>query len=143
MKVRYFLAKRFVAHCGINVNFEKGSQFGSDFVIGDHSGVGIDAQISRGVTIGKHVMMGPEVVMLTTAHRHNRLDMPMGMQGGVEIRPIVIEDDVWIGQRAIILPGVTIGTGCIVGAGAVVTKSFPPYSVIGGNPAKIIKSRVS
>lgn len=141
MKIRYFLAKRFVSQCGTNVNFEKGSQFGSDFVIGDNSGVGIAAQISTGVTIGKHVMMGPEVVMLTAGHRHDRLDVPMGMQGGDEISPIVIEDDVWIGQRVIILPGVTIGHGSIIGAGAVVTKSFPPYSVIGGNPAKLIKTR--
>jgi maltose O-acetyltransferase len=141
MKIRCFLAKRFVSKCGKNVNFEKGSQFGSDFVIGDNSGVGINAQISRGVTIGKYVMMGPEVVMLTTGHRHDRFDLPMGVQGGSEIRPIIIDDDVWIGQRVIILPGVTIGRGSIIGAGAIVTKSFPPYSVIGGNPAKLIKTR--
>ena len=59
-----------------------------------------------------------------------------------KIENVVIEDDVWIGQRVIILPGVTIYKGCIIGAGAVVTKSFPPYSIIGGNPAKLIKSRL-
>jgi acetyltransferase-like isoleucine patch superfamily enzyme len=53
-------------------------------------------------------------------------------------RPIVIEDDVFIGARAIILKGVTIGKGCVVGAGAVVAKSVPPYSVVVGNPAKVV-----
>lgn len=57
------------------------------------------------------------------------------------MRTIMIEDDVWIGARAIILPGVKIGKGCIIGAGAVVTKSFDDYSVIGGNPAKLLKLR--
>ena len=57
------------------------------------------------------------------------------------MRTIMIEDDVWIGARAIILPGVKIGKGCIIGAGAVVTKSSDDYSVIGGNPAKLLKLR--
>ena len=55
--------------------------------------------------------------------------------------PIIIEDDVWIGMDAIILSGVTIGRGSVIATGAVVTKSFPPYSIIGGNPAKLIKKR--
>lgn len=56
---------------------------------------------------------------------------------------IIIEDDVWIGTNSIVLSGVTIGQGSVVAAGSVVTKSFPPYSVIGGNPAKLIKKRLS
>lgn len=90
-RIRYFIAKRFVQQCGDNVNFEKGATFGSDLMIGDNSGVGINAQISRGVVIGRSVMMGPEVVMLTTGHRHDRTDIPMGAQGGLPLRPIVIE----------------------------------------------------
>lgn len=66
----------------------------------------------------------------------------MRLQGKDKLRSISIEDDVWIGARAIILPGVTIAKGSIVGAGSVVTKSFPPYSVIAGNPARIVKSRL-
>lgn len=53
-----------------------------------------------------------------------------------------IGNDVWIGRRAIIMPGVSIGDGCIIGAGAVVTKDVPPFSVAGGVPAKVIKSRI-
>jgi acetyltransferase-like isoleucine patch superfamily enzyme len=56
--------------------------------------------------------------------------------------PIVIEDDVWIGAKAIILKGVTLGKGCVVAAGSVVTKSAPAYSLIGGNPARIIKQDI-
>lgn len=56
-----------------------------------------------------------------------------------ESAPIIIEDNVWIGERAIILKGVTIGMGAIVATGAIVTKDVPPYSVVAGNPAKIVK----
>lgn len=61
----------------------------------------------------------------------------------MEEKEVVIGNDVWIGTRVIILPGVTIGDHSIIGAGAVVTKSFPDYSIIGGVPAKLIKSRIS
>jgi maltose O-acetyltransferase len=62
-------------------------------------------------------------------------------QGSRELKNVIIEDDVWIGQRVIILPGVTLQIGTIVGAGSVVTKTFPPFSVLVGNPARLIKSR--
>lgn len=91
--------------------------------------------------IGKHVMMGPEVLIYTQNHDFSRTDIPMDQQGWSKERPVVIEDDVWIGSRVTILPGVIIGRGSIVGASAVVTKSFPPYSVIAGNPASVVKSR--
>lgn len=65
----------------------------------------------------------------------------MDQQGWADEKPVVIEDDVWIGSRVIILPGVTIGKGSVIGASAVVSKSVPPYSVVAGNPAKIVKTR--
>ena len=65
----------------------------------------------------------------------------MWQQGFTEVDPIVIEDDVWIGARVIILKGVTIGKGSIIGAGSVVTKDVEPYSIVGGNPAKLIRKR--
>jgi maltose O-acetyltransferase len=140
--IRYELAKRFISKCGSNVNFEKGATFGSDLEIGDNSGIGIYAQISPGVKIGSNVMMAPEVVILTSNHAYDNIETPMMFQGSGPFKPVIIEDDVWIGQRTIILPGVKISQGSIVGAGSIVTKSFPPFSIIGGNPAKIIKSRV-
>ena len=140
-KIRFLLASRLIKKCGKNVNFEKGSTFGYDLEIGDNSGVGINAQLSLGIKIGNNVMMAPEVVILTSNHAHDKTDIPMMFQGSQGYKKVMIEDDVWKGQRAIILPGVTLKKGTIVGAGAVVTKTYPPYSIIGGNPARLIKSR--
>lgn len=67
----------------------------------------------------------------------------MGKQGGSdEVRPVTVGNDVWIGRRAIIMPGVKIGNGCIIGAAAVVTKDIPDYSIAVGVPAKPVKSRL-
>ena len=65
----------------------------------------------------------------------------MRVQGASDSRPITIDNDVWIGLRAMIMPGVTIGDHAIVAAGSVVTKDVPEWAIVGGNPAKIIKSR--
>ena len=139
-KIRVFWGKK-IAKCGKNVNIEKNAYFTPELTLGDYSGVGIDCEIYGPVTIGKYVMMGPEVVIYTTGHQFARVDIPMMEQGLTESRAVTIGDDVWIGKRAIIMPGVTIGNGCIIGAGAVVTKDIPPYSVAGGVPARVLKSR--
>lgn len=140
-KLRVFFAKRIIAFCGNNVNIEKQAQFTPDLKIGDNSGLGIQCEANGPVVIGKNVMMGPEVVIYTGGHKFDRTDIPMIEQGGTGDTPVVIDDDVWIGRRAIILPGVHIGEGCVIGAGAVVTKDIPPYSVAAGVPAKVVKSR--
>ena len=93
------------------------------------------------ITIGKDVMMGPEVIVYTSSHAHSRTDISMMKQGFEEPRPVTIGNDVWIGRRAMIMPGVAIGDGCIIAAGAVVTRSTPPYTIIAGVPAKVVKSR--
>ena len=86
-------------------------------------------------------MMAPEVLILGGNHRFDRLDIPMMFQGNVEYAPVEIGNDVWIGSRVIILPGLKIGEGSIIGAGSVVTKDVMPYSIVAGNPAKLIKMR--
>ena len=86
-------------------------------------------------------MMGPDVMIYTKNHNTERTDIPMIEQGNTQPRKVTIGDDVWIGARAIILPGVTIGQGSIVAAGSVVTKDVEPFSVVGGNPARVIKVR--
>ena len=87
-------------------------------------------------------MMAEDVLFLGGGHKYNRLDIPIGHQGAEPKTPLTIDDDVWIGARAMILPGCKhIGKGVIVGAGSVVTKDIPDYAIVGGNPARVIKYR--
>ena len=86
-------------------------------------------------------MMGTDVTIITRNHRFDRTDIPMMEQGFEEERPVYIGNDVWIGDRALILPGVHVGDGSIIAAGAVVTKDVPPYSIVAGVPARKIRDR--
>ena len=74
-------------------------------------------------------------------HAFDCTGIPMMQQGFDTERPVTIDDDVWIGDRVLILAGVHVGKGAIIGAGAVVTKDVPPYAIVGGNPAHIIRMR--
>ena len=138
--LRVFWAKR-ICQCGQKGNIERNAYFTPGLTLGNRSGIGIDCEVYGPVTIGNDVMMGPEVVIYTSGHRFDRTDIPMEEQGSTEPQPVHIGNDVWIGRRVMIMPGVTIGDGCVIGAGAVVTKDIPPYSVAGGVPAKVIRSR--
>lgn len=141
--IRRILCKRIFKKCGRNVNIEHGAFFysGNEIEIGDNSGLGINCRLSGPVKIGRDVMMGPDVIIYTQNHNIERTDIPMNMQGNSERKPVTIGNDVWIGARVIILPGVTVGDGAVLAAGAVVTKDVPPYAIAGGNPAKIIRMR--
>ena len=141
--VRAFFARMALDKCGKNVNIEHGAQFGFDTSIGDNSGIGINAILSPGITIGNDVMMGPYCMMCTSNHAIGDLTTPMRKQGHAERKPIVIGNDIWIGARVTILPGVHVGDGSVIGAGAVVTKDVEPYSIVAGNPAKKIGSRLT
>lgn len=142
-RLRGWCAKLIMKSCGRNVNIEKGALFSQDVSIGDNSSIGMDSWLlNPAITIGNDVMMGPYCIMLTTNHETSNTEIPMWHQGFTAPNPIVIEDDVWIGARVTILGGVTIGHGSIIGAGSVVTKSCEPYSIIAGNPAKLIKKRI-
>jgi maltose O-acetyltransferase len=140
-RLRAFCGKLILEHCGSNVNIEKGAQFSSAVSLGDNSGIGVNALISSYVTIGNDVMMGPECMIFTSNHGMGRLDIPMWKQKHADPKPVVIGNDVWIGARVIILPGVHIGDGSVIGAGSVVTKDVEPYSIVAGNPAKLIRKR--
>ena len=93
------------------------------------------------ITLGSFVMVGPYVSMIAANKDYTDESIPMKKNGKYLRRDIYIEDDVWIGEKAIILPGVTIARGAIIGAGSVVSKSVESYSIVAGNPAKHIKWR--
>lgn len=141
--LRRCVTKSLFKRAGRNINIEKGAYFGngSQIEIGDNSGIGVNCRVCGPVKIGDNVMMGPEVIVLTVSHKYNRLDIPMRQQGHKEPEPVTIGDDVWIGTRAIIMPGISVGKGAIIGASAVVTKDVPEYAIVCGNPAKVVKSR--
>ena len=95
---------------------------------------------NAGITIGRKVMIAPNCVIVAFDHGNSDLDTPMIDQPYVEA-PIVIEDDVWIAANSTIKKGVRLGHGCIVGANSLVTKNVEPYAIVGGVPAKVLKSR--
>ena len=140
--LRGFCGKLMLASCGKDVNIEKNAYFSPKVSLGDYSGIGVNARIHGACIIGSHVMMGEDCIIITRNHRFDRVDIPMMEQGFSEEQPVVIEDDVWIGDRVTILPGVHIGKGSVIGAGAVVTKNIPPYSIAAGVPAKVLRSRM-
>ena len=113
------------------------------FHIGNHSFIGpysIMGAGNGGITIGNYVALGQMVTIHAENHRFGDPDKRIVDQG-TEYKGVRIEDDCWIGTKAVILDGVTIGRGSVVGAGAVVTKSLPPFSVAVGNPARVIRMR--
>jgi maltose O-acetyltransferase len=91
--------------------------------------------------IGKDVMMAPDCYIFPYNHRFDRTDIPMIEQGKTEKSQTVIEDDVWIGRQVLMTPGRTIHKGSIIAAGCVLCKDFPAYSIVGGNPSRLIKKR--
>jgi len=111
-------------HCSINHNniFQAGYKYGK-------------------ITLGDHVLTAANCMFIAYSHAYDSLDEPIKEQGYYDA-PIVIEDDVWLGHGVTVMAGVKIGKGSIIGAGAVVNKDIPPYSIAAGVPAKVIKSRL-
>jgi len=109
-----------------------------DVIIGDHTRIGLHNTIIGPVDIGNHVNLAQGITV--TALNHNFSDTNKRIdEQGVSTNPVTIEDDVWVGANAVILPGVTIGEHSVVAAGAIVTKDVPPHSLVAGVPAKVIK----
>lgn len=138
-RVRHAWYRRFIA-LGPAANVMMGLHLRklADIAIGARSNINPDCLLdSRGgaITIGADVDIAPQVNIWTL--EHDPADADFATKGG----PVVIEDFVWIGNRAIILPGVTLGRGCVVASGAVVTKSVPPWTIVGGVPARPIGIR--
>lgn len=121
-----------------------GQKFKPEITIGNNSSIGDFSHITsiNRIVIGNNVLMGKNVLISDNAHGASDFKLmaiapnyrPLVSKG-----PVVIEDNVWIGEKSSILPGVHIGRCAIIGAGSVVTKDIPAYAVVGGNPAKVIK----
>ncbi len=119
-----------------------GGDIGEGLKIGNNSNIGAYSYIgcSGYIEIGNNVMISPRVSIYAENHRFDHPDILLKEQG-VQKEFVKIEDDCWIAANVIILAGVTIGQGCVIAAGSVVTKDIPPYSIAAGVPAKVIKSR--
>ena len=139
---RIWLQKIF-RYVGKSINIRPNIKFvnGKNISIDDNSGIGEGSFIQDigEVKIGKDVLIGPKVMIFTANHKTN-IEEPIINQG-IDIKPVCIEDDVWIGASSIILPGVVIKKGAVIAAGSIVTKNVPEYAIIGGNPGKVIRYR--
>lgn len=142
--LRRLLAQQIFEKCGAHVRINRGANFGTGARIhlGENSSISIDCWVASDTQIGDDVMMAPEVTILSNSHNFGRTDISMRAQGAPPPRPVRIGNDVWIGTRSIILPGVRVGDHCIIGAGSVVTKDVPDWAIVGGNPARIIRYRL-
>jgi acetyltransferase-like isoleucine patch superfamily enzyme len=117
--------------------------------VGDHVNLGVRPTLlatRATIRIGNHVMFGPQVTIRGGNHRFDLVGRYIDSISDDEKRHeddrgVIISDDVWIGGNATVLHGVHIGRGSVVAAGAVVTKSVPPYSIVAGNPARVVRAR--
>lgn len=123
---------------GANVEF-RGAQ-NSKICINDGTTINRNTLIIGQVTIGKNCSIAPNCVIAGSNHIFKEVHLPINKQG-LSFKGITIEDNVWIGAGVIVVDGVTIGEGCVIGAASVITKNIPPYSVVVGNPYKIIRQR--
>ena len=140
LEARETCIKRILGHCGVQpmVNSPFHCDFGCNIHVGDHffSNFNLTILDEARVTIGNHVLIGPNVSLFTACHPTDPVERRVGTEWA---KPITIGDDVWIGGNVTILPGVTIGHRCTIGAGSVVTKDIPDDSIAVGNPCRVIK----
>jgi len=134
--------------CGKNFIFDPAGIYSfHNITVGDEVSLGLQPTILADksvVRIGSYVMFGPKVTVVGGGHNISVPGAVMAHvheKSGSEDLGVIIEDDVWVGAQAIILRGVKVGRGAIVAAGSVVTKSVPPYAIVAGNPAKVIRFR--
>lgn len=145
------IKKGTLGSCGKEVRLGRGMRmYGSkNLTIGNDVGIGEGAlfMCTRAkITIGDHVMFGPRVTVITGGHRMNLVGRYMTSVTEAEKeagddRDIIFKGDNWIGANATVLRGVTVGEGAVIAAGAVVTKDVPPYAIVGGVPARVLKMR--
>jgi maltose O-acetyltransferase len=139
--LRYKTLKRIIK-LGVNNKIQKGVYIGNgnNVEIGDNCQINEKARLDN-VIIANNVMIARDCIFLGKMHGFKEINVPMMHQGVINSESTIIEDDVWIGARVIVMPGIKIAKGCIIGAGAVVTKNTEEYGVYAGVPARLIKKR--
>lgn len=147
-RLRMLLYRPLFGSYGQNFTFDPDGLYTySSIHVGDDVSLGLQPTLMAALSeirIGSHVMFGPKVTIIGGGHNitmPSRFMTDVHEKTGNEDLGVVIEDDVWIGSYAIVLRGVTVGRGAVVAAGSVVTKSVPPYSIVAGNPARVMRFR--
>lgn len=147
-RIRMLLMRRLFKSYGENFVFDPEGVYSFETIsVGDDVYIGPGAKLSASessITFGNKIMLGPNVVMMGGDHNASQVGKFM-----YDVKeklpendlPIIIKDDVWIGTCAVILKGVTVGEGSIIAAGSLVIKDVPPYTIVGGVPAKVLKER--
>ncbi|MFY0593247.1 acyltransferase [Roseivirga sp.] len=136
---------------GLNNNLGSGTIFkctgvltdlGEGIELGDNVAMGSNSYLGGygGIKIGRDCIIGERFTVHSDNHLFGNTELPIRFQG-TEKKPVQIGSDCWIGSNVCILGGVTVGEGCVIGAGSIVTKDLPPYSIAVGNPARVIKNR--
>lgn len=138
--IRIFLVRNYLKSCGKKLRVKSGAEISPNSSVGFDSELGTRCIIQANVSIGDHVIMGPDIKIYSRNHRADRVDIPIQKQGDIELTTI-IGNDVWIGANVIVTAGVTVGNHCILAAGSVVTRDVEDYAVVGGVPAKVLKIR--
>lgn len=139
-KLRSFFVQHYLKCCGDNLRVKKGAEISPNASVGNNSELGTRCMIQANVSLGNHVIMGPDVKIYSRNHKYDSLEVPIQMQGK-NYYETHIGNDVWLGANVIITAGCKVGDHVIVAAGAVVTKDIPDYAIVGGVPAKILKFR--
>ena len=109
-----------------------------DVIIGNRTRIGIGCVVIGPVQVGDDVLMAQNIILSGMNHGYENVDIPIRLQTATK-KPIEIENDVWIGANSIIVSGIKIGIHCVIAGGSVVTKDVAPFTVVGGNPARVIK----
>lgn len=139
--IRVFLLRKSMS-IGKKTLIQSGFRFGnkSKISIGKNCRINENVYI-QAAQIGDNVLIAPNVALLASSHVFLNLTIPIIDQGDTPVSPVIIKSGAWLARNVIVMPGITINEGAIIGAGSVVTKDVPAFSIMGGVPAKLIKMR--